>query len=104
MISRTPNSKEHSSPAGDPQDENARRLTRRRLLGAGAGAAAAIISRPAVAQEGDNLPPSVPEWQLEPGKDTLSQPYGLPSKFEANVVRRYRQGSPAPPTRLSSFS
>jgi sulfane dehydrogenase subunit SoxC len=31
-------------------------------------------------------------------------PYGRPSKFEANVVRRYRQGLPEPPTRLSSFS
>ncbi len=67
-------------------------------------AAAAIVSRPALAQEGDNLPPSVPEWQLQPGEETLSQPYGRPSKFEANVVRRYRQGLPEPPTRLSSFS
>jgi sulfane dehydrogenase subunit SoxC len=86
------------------QDEGARRLTRRRLIGAGAGAAAAIVSRPTLAQERDNLPPSVPEWQLEPGEETLSQPYGRPSKFEATVVRRYRQGLPEPPTRLSSFS
>src|ERR1700690_1064134 len=75
------------------------------FLGASAGAAvAAIVSRPALAQEGDNLPPSVPEWQLQPGEETLSQPYGRPSNFEANVVRRYRQGLPEPPTRLSSFS
>ena len=80
---------------------DARRFTRRSLFGASAGAAAAaIVSRPALAQEGDNLPPSVPEWQLQPGEETLSQPYGRPSKFEANVVRRYRQGLPEPPTRL----
>ena len=64
----------------------------------------AIISRPALAQEGDNLPPSIPEWQLQPGEETLSHPYGRPSKFEADVVRRYRHGSPEPATRLSSFS
>jgi sulfane dehydrogenase subunit SoxC len=75
------------------------------LFGATAGAAAAaIVSRPALAQEGDNLPPSVPEWQLHAGDETLNLPYGRPSKFEANVVRRYRQGLPEPPTRLSSFS
>ena len=34
----------------------------------------------------------------------LSPPYGRPSRFEANVVRRYRHGLPEPPTRLSSFS
>ena len=34
----------------------------------------------------------------------MSPPYGRPSRFEANVVRRYRQGLPEPPTRLSSFS
>ena len=34
----------------------------------------------------------------------MSPPYGRPSRFEANVVRRYRRGLPEPPTRLSSFS
>jgi sulfane dehydrogenase subunit SoxC len=80
-------------------------ITRRGLIEAGAGVATtAIVSRQALAEEGDNLPPVVPEWQLHPGDETLSQPYGRPSKSEANVVRRYRQGLPEPPTRLSSFS
>ncbi|MGC2784305.1 MAG: sulfite dehydrogenase [Roseiarcus sp.] len=105
MIPRTPKPKKLPPAQFDLREDGARRLTRRRLFGAGAGAAAAaIVSRPALAEEGDNLPPSVPEWQLEPGEETLSQPYGRPSKFEAKVVRRYRQGSPEPPTRLSSFS
>ena len=105
MTPRTPKPKKPSPTVADAQnDRGARRLTRRSLLGAGAGAAAAIVSAPGSAQEGDNLPPSVPEWQLEPGAETLSQPYGRPSKFEADVVRRYRQGLPEPPTRLSSFS
>ncbi len=94
MSRRTPQSTE-PSPTPNLQDEGARRFTRRSLFGASAGAAAAaIVSGPALAQEGDNLPPSVPEWQLEPGEETLSHPYGRPSKFEANVVRRYRHGSP----------
>src|ERR1700733_3509722 len=105
MSPRTPESTAPSLTAPEPQDGDARRFTRRSLFGASAGAAAAaIVSRTALAQEGDNLPPSVPEWQLEPGEETLSHPYGRPSKFEANVVRRYRQGLPEPPTRLSSFS
>ena len=103
MSPRTP--EEPSPTAPKPQGDDARRFTRRGLFGASAGAAAAaIVSHPALAQEGDNLPPSVPEWQLEPGEETLRHPYGQPSKFEANVVRRYRQGLPEPPTRLSSFS
>jgi hypothetical protein len=105
MIPRTPKSKEPSQTTQEPQGGDARRFTRRSLFGASASAAAAaIVSSPALAQEADNLPPSVPEWQLEPGEETLSKPYGRPSKFEANVVRRYRQGLPEPPTRLSSFS
>ena len=105
MIPRTPKSKKPSPTAAEPHNGDARRFTRRSLFGVSAGAAAAaVVSRPALAQEGDNLPPSVPEWQLHPGEETLSLPYGRPSKFEANVVRRYRQGLPEPPTRLSSFS
>src|SRR6202522_1042537 len=97
MIPRRPKSKDPSTAVPVPQDGDARRLPRRSLFGASAGAAAAaIVSRPALAQEGDNLPPSIPEWQLQPGEETLSQPYGRPSKFEANVVRRYRQGLPEP--------
>src|SRR3984893_19177463 len=104
MSPRTSESTEASPTAPERQDGEVRRFTRRSLFGASAGAAAAaIVSRTALAQEGDNLPPSVPEWQLEPGEETLSQPYGRPSKFEANVVRRYRQGLPAAPTRLLSF-
>jgi sulfane dehydrogenase subunit SoxC len=36
-----------------------------------------------------NLPPHNPEWGLKWGRDNNSFPYGLPSKYEQNVVRRY---------------
>ena len=68
-------------------------------------AAAAIVSPPrsgarrrqpaAVGSGNGSCIPATKRWSL---------PYGRPSKFEANVVRRYRQGLPEPPTRLSSFS
>ena len=104
MIPRRPRSTRPAVRPG-PLDGGDRSLTRRGLIGAGAGAAAAaIVSGPALAEEGDNLPPSIPEWQLHPGDEVLSQPYGRPSKFEANVVRRYRHGSPPPASRLTSFS
>src|ERR1700730_14038616 len=105
MSPRTSESTEASPTAPERQDGEVRRFTRRSLFGASAGAAAAaIVSRPALAQEGDNLPPSVLEWQLQRGEARVSWPNGRPSIFEANVVRRYRQGLPEPPTRLSSFS
>jgi sulfane dehydrogenase subunit SoxC len=34
----------------------------------------------------------------------MSPPYGVPSRFEANVVRRARQGGAQPPTRLAAWS
>ena len=104
-IPRAPKSTRSSGRAQPEPAGVARAITRRGLIEAGAGAAAAALaSRQAVAQEGANLPPAIPEWQLHPGEEVLSQPYGRPSRFEANVVRRYRHGLPEPPTRLSSFS
>jgi sulfane dehydrogenase subunit SoxC len=106
MIRRTP--KATTPPAtgeAEPGAGGATRLTRRDLIGASAGVvAAAFAPREGFAEESRDLPPAVPEWQLEPGAEALSQPYGQPSRFEANVVRRYRRGLPEPPSRLSSFS
>jgi sulfane dehydrogenase subunit SoxC len=104
MRSRTPKSTNRGDRPGLLEAARSG-VTRRGLIGAGVGAAAgAIASRQALAEEDGNLPPSIPEWQLEPGEETLSHPYGRPSKFEADVVRRYRQGLPPPPSRLTSFS
>jgi sulfane dehydrogenase subunit SoxC len=35
----------------------------------------------------DNLPPNVPEWMKTPGDPMGSQPYGMPSRFEKDVVK-----------------
>lgn len=37
-----------------------------------------------------NLPPNVPEWMRHPGRPILSPPYGVPSPYERDVVRRAR--------------
>jgi sulfane dehydrogenase subunit SoxC len=34
---------------------------------------------------------TVPEWMKHQGSPILSPPYGMPSPFEKNVVRRYRE-------------
>ena len=36
-----------------------------------------------------NLPPHNPEWGFKWGRDNNESPYGTPSKYEANVVRRF---------------
>lgn len=67
---------------------------RRQLLaGLGAGGAAMAFGRAASAQQAaggasKNLPPHTPEWMQQQGEPILSPPYGMPSKFESDVVRR----------------
>src|SRR5690348_1801555 len=50
-----------------------------------------------------NLPPHIPEWMRHQGAPILSAPYGLPSPFERNVVRRQREERPTQ-TAAASFS
>jgi len=54
----------------------------------GGVAAAAGLSGVAQAQDQSNLPPNVPNWMKAPGFDTAHNPYGLPSPFEKEVVRK----------------
>ncbi len=58
----------------------------------GGALAAPVLAAAETAPEGRNLPPNVPEWMTYPGADTGSQPYGLPSPFEKEVVRRTPAG------------
>ena len=68
-------------------------LNRRRFLGAAglAGAGAALSAVPALAAEGgkpDPLITEVQDWNRYLGDGVQSRPYGAPSKFEKDVVRR----------------
>ena len=66
------------------------RQSRRSFLAAGAGVAASVLARPAAAGAGNpaNQPPNVPEWTKSLGEGVAVRPYGKPSKFEKDVVRR----------------
>jgi sulfane dehydrogenase subunit SoxC len=73
-------------------------IARRKLLAggvvlAGSAALAALPTASASAAD-DNLPPNVPAWMKEQGAPFLSPPYGQPSPFEKNVIRRPRAPTP----------
>ena len=66
-------------------------ISRRKMLTstatmAAGGAIAAGLRSPASA-----MPPDVPDSMRSQGQPILSPPYGVPSKFEKNVVRRLRE-------------
>ena len=51
-----------------------------------------------------NLPPNVPAWQTTLGAPILEHPYGLPSRYEANVKRRESPGLTRTPQSSVSFT
>jgi len=67
-----------------------------------AGGMAALASAPARAD--DALPPSVAPWSRALGAPVLASPYGVPSKFEANVRRRESPGLTRTPQSSVSFT
>jgi sulfane dehydrogenase subunit SoxC len=93
-----------------PRGHTGDAVTRRNVLSAAttlaAGAAIAPLTVPPAAAAPDgSLPPEVPEWQMEQGSGVMSPPYGLPSKFEANVIRRgSSNGKPYYPTQQAAAS
>jgi sulfane dehydrogenase subunit SoxC len=48
----------------------------------------------AAGESSDNLPPNVPEWMKTPGDPMGSQPYGMPSRFEKNVIKNISKDLP----------
>lgn len=61
------------------------------LKGAFASALVAMTGK-AVAGESDPNIVNVPEWSKILGKSVATNPYGLPSKYEANIIRRQSPG------------
>jgi len=59
------------------------------LLGGLAGAEAQAAGVGA-----DNLPPNIPGWMTAPGEAMGSEPYGLPSRFEKDVVKNIAKNLP----------
>ncbi len=76
-------------------------------LATGLAAGAATAPLPAVADAASppaDAPLPTPKWQTMQGDDVMSPPYGRPSKFEADVIRRDRTGGSPYPTRTAAAS
>lgn len=86
---------------GDAELKPRRKFLARGLAATAAVAAGASTVRSVQAQSaavGDNLPPNVPKWMREQGGGFINPPYGLPSPFEKNVVRKLPASVAAFPT------
>ncbi|SAK66999.1 sulfite dehydrogenase [Caballeronia ptereochthonis] len=79
---------------------DSRRDTMRKLA---AGALASGLGMRAHAQEAAATPLAVERWTVTPGAPLLSPPYGVPSSFEGNVIRRSAR-APAMPGSGSSMT
>lgn len=66
-------------------------LSRRRVLASGAALAVGGVSSLTSEARAGNFPPDVPDATREQGRAVLSPAYGMPSKFEKDVVRRLRE-------------
>jgi sulfane dehydrogenase subunit SoxC len=90
----------------DAAGEAARPIGRRSLLGktatlmGGAALGGVIAPLAAHAEDGANLPPHIPQWSREQGAPVIAHPYGQPSPFEKDVVRR----APPRPTTTAAAS
>ena len=81
-----------------------REFLRRALVLGGATVATAATVRAGAQDLSRNLPPNVPEWQTTLGAPILEHPYGLPSRYEANVKRRESPGLTRTPQSSVSFT
>ncbi|HEY5366329.1 MAG TPA: sulfite dehydrogenase [Casimicrobiaceae bacterium] len=87
-------------------------LKRAALLGSAALAPGARVAHGAaldgpaspVVDAGANLPPNVPQWNRTLGAPILSSPYGVPSTYEANIVRRESPGLTRTPYSSVAFT
>ena len=68
------------------ESTNHTETSRRKFLAQAAAVSTAVVSGSAVAA--NNLPPNVPTWQKHLGKPVNTNPYGMPSKYESDVVRK----------------
>lgn len=65
------------------------------LGGAAAGVAALVLDKAQAAgyaADPAHLPPHVPPWSQDLGKPVGTDPYGLPSPYERNIIRRLSPG------------
>jgi len=93
------------APEAPPPDLSRRDLLRRAAaLSTGAIAIGAAQRAAADDDLSKNLPPNVPEWSRTLGAPVLATPYGMPSRYEANVKRRESPGLTRTPQSSVSFT
>jgi sulfane dehydrogenase subunit SoxC len=106
--SRTPHGRIRPAPEHHlaTQPDPRRRGFLRRAAGVGGGALAALAAGRVAADDAltKNLPPNVPEWSRTLGAPGLASPYGVPSKYEANVRRRESPGLTRTPQSSVAFT
>jgi sulfane dehydrogenase subunit SoxC len=106
--SRTPHGRIRPAPEHHlaTQPDPRRRGFLRRAAGVGGGALAALAVGRVAADDAltKNLPPNVPEWSRTLGAPVLASPYGVPSKYEANVRRRESPGLTRTPQSSVAFT
>ncbi len=78
---------------GQAEPDPPAQLSRRRMLGV-AITGAALRPVPGSAADAKLLPPDTPPWTTSQGAPIESPPYGVPSSFEAAVVRKARRKVP----------
>ncbi len=89
----------------DPQVARREFLRRAALVAGGALAAVrAVPAATAADAAATNLPPNVPAWNRVLGTPILASPYGVPAKYEANIVRRDSPGLTRTPYSSVAFT
>lgn len=79
--------------------------SRRGFLKRAALLSGSVLAASKAAYAGDSdLPPNVPAWSRRIGAPILASPYGLPSKHEANIVRRESPGLTRTPYSSVAFT
>src|SRR5882672_2350449 len=86
----------------DPSDKPG--ASRRRFLVGAAGLAAAGASATRALADPKNLPPNIADWTRNLGAGVGQRPYGLPSKYETDAIRRTVPWLTATPESSVSFT
>jgi len=76
------------------------------LKNAGVAAGGSLLTANQIwaAEHGVNMPPNIPSWMQEVGTGVGAAPYGLPSKYEKDAIRRTVPWLTATPISSVSFS